>query len=288
MNRNRMLLLGFFSLLFSSVVTYYAYRLLSRQRVPVTEQMKILVATEKLSLGNRVTDAQVRLTDWPKSHLPEGYFTDASGAVGRAVLETMLPNEPVLDSELAPREAGAGLAAVIPEGMRAMPVRVNDVTGVSGFVVPGTHVDVLVIGSPEPGGPVTSKIFMENVEVLAANQNLERDANGKPQTSQTVTLLVTPRDAQRLALAGDSRIQLVLRNPSDLAEQRPAGVQVGSLYGTVPKAAAPAPVITSKPKERTQVIRYTPPPGTELPARSITVEVIHGTKRESTTFLLKK
>ena len=293
MNRTRMLVFAFFALALSGLVAYYAYRMLSNRLAPPAEEtVQVVVAAEKLALGNRLTDQQLRVAEWPKATLPEGHFSDPTLIVGRGVIVPMSPNEPVLESKLASKEAGAGLAAAIPEGMRAVPVRVNDVIGVAGFVVPGSHVDVIIVGSPGTGSPTTSKIFLENVTVLAAGQNVERDANGKPQSSQVVTMLVTPEDAQKLALAGDSRIQLVLRNPIDMAVENPKGVQTPNLYGT--STVGSPPVASPGPRPRPVVVRYAPRPKPENPPavaepviRSVTVEVVKGDKRESATFQMK-
>jgi len=293
MNRTRMLVFAFFALALSGLVTYYAYRMLSNRLSPPTEEtVPIVVATEKLTLGNRLTDAQLRVANWPKANLPDGHFSDSKDIVGRGVIVPMSANEPVLDSKLASKEAGAGLGSAIPEGMRAVAVRVNDVIGVAGFVVPGTHVDIMIIGSPGPNGVMTSKIFLENVQVLAAGQNVERDVNGKPQTSQVVTMLVTPEDAQKLALAGDARIQLALRNPIDMAVENPKGVQTAMLYGT---SSAGTPPDAPKPRARPMVVKYAPKPKPEIAApvnvepvvHTVTVEVIRGDKRETSTFQMK-
>jgi pilus assembly protein CpaB len=293
MNRTRMIVFAFFALALSGLVAYYAYRMLSNRLAPPTEEtVAIVVAAEKLSLGNRLTDTQLRVANWPKANLPEGHFSDPNAIVGRGVIVPMSPNEPVLDSKLASKEAGAGLGSAIPEGMRAVAVRVNDVIGVAGFVVPGTHVDVMIIGSPSPSALTTSKIFLENVQILSAGQNVERDVNGKPQSSQVVTMLVTPEDAQKLALAGDARIQLALRNPIDMAVENPKGVQTAMLYGTSSVATSPE---APRPRPRPMVVRYAPkpkpeaaPPANVEPAvRSVTVEVFRGDKRESTTFQMK-
>ena len=293
MNRTRMIVFAFFALALSGLVAYYAYRMLSNRLAPPTEEtVAIVVAAEKLSLGNRLTETQLRVANWPKANLPEGHFSDANAIVGRGVIVPMSPNEPVLDSKLASKEAGAGLGSAIPEGMRAVAVRVNDVIGVAGFVVPGTHVDVIIIGSPSPSALTTSKIFLENVQILSAGQNVERDVNGKPQSSQVVTMLVTPEDAQKLALAGDARIQLALRNPIDMAVENPKGVQTAMLYGTSSVASPP-----DAPRQRVRptVVKYVPKPKPEVvptvnvePAvRTVTVEVIRGDKRETSTFQMK-
>jgi len=289
-----MLVFAFFALALSGLVAYYAYRMLSNRLSPPTEEtVQIVVATEKLTLGNRLTDAQLRVANWPKANLPDGHFSDPKEIVGRGVIVPMSANEPVLDSKLASKEAGAGLGSAIPEGMRAVAVRVNDVIGVAGFVVPGTHVDIMIIGSPGPNGVITSKIFLENVQVLAAGQNVERDVNGKPQTSQVVTMLVTPEDAQKLALAGDARIQLALRNPIDMAVENPKGVQTAMLYGT---SSAGTPPEAPRPRARPMVVKYAPKPKPEIAApvvsvepavRTVTVEVIRGDKRETSTFQMK-
>ena len=293
MNRTRMIVFALFALALSGLVTYYAYRMLSNRLSPPTEEtVAIVVASEKLTLGNRLTDAQLRVVNWPKANLPDGHFSDPKDIVGRGVIVPMSANEPVLDSKLASKEAGAGLGSAIPEGMRAVAVRVNDVIGVAGFVVPGTHVDIMIIGSPGANGVITSKIFLENVQVLAAGQNVERDVNGKPQTSQVVTMLVTPEDAQKLALAGDARIQLALRNPIDMAVENPKGVQTAMLYGT---SSAGTPPDAPKPRARPMVVKYAPKPKPEIAApvnvepvvHTVTVEVIRGDKRETSTFQMK-
>ncbi|MFY9570664.1 MAG: Flp pilus assembly protein CpaB, partial [Blastocatellia bacterium] len=204
--KNRMLILAVLALALSGAVAYYAYRILKNRLSPSDETVQIVVALEKLSLGARITEQQLRLTPWPKATPLEGSFITPSEVVGRGVIVPMSPNEPVLESKLAPREAGAGLTTAIPEGMRAVSVRVNEVIGVAGFVTPGTRVDVIAIGSLSGDGQdQRSKVFLENVQVLAAGQNVQRDANGQPQQNvQVVTLLVSPEDSQKLALASAS------------------------------------------------------------------------------------
>ena len=293
MNRTRMIVFAFFALALSGLVAYYAYKMLSNRLAPPTEEtVAIVVASQKLNLGERITEQNVKVANWPAASLPEGRFTDPKDVVGRGVVLPVSANEPILDSKLAAKEAGAGLGSAIPEGMRAVAVRVNDVIGVAGFVVPGTHVDVMVIGTPGTNGQMTSKIFLENVVVIASGQNVERDQNGKPQSSQVVTMLVTPEDAQKLALAGDGRIQLALRNPIDMAVENPKGVQTAALYGT---SSVGTPPDAPRPKPKPTVVKYAPKPkpdvappvNVEPTVRSVTVEVIKGDKRETSTFQMK-
>ena len=230
-----------------------------------------------MPVGTRLTEADVRLVAWPANVAVEGGHTSIPDVVGRAVITSVVSNEPLLESKMAPRQAGAGLTAAIPEGMRAVAVRVNDVVGVAGFVLPGTRVDVILTGSPdERGGTDTAKVILENVQVLTAGAKTETDSQGTPQNVTVVTLLVAPQDAQKLALAAtDGRIQLALRNPMDVAREDPVAVMRASLY------RQPTPEAT--PRAVTPVRRIAPPAPTPAPA-PLKVEVFHGTKHETVVF----
>lgn len=291
MNRNRMLVLGFFALMLSILVTYFVYRAVQSRLQPPEPMAQLVVATQKLSLGMRLTEESVRLASWPKGMTFEGSFTDPKEVIGRGVIVSILPNEPILDSKLAPREGGAGLTSVIPDGMRAVSLKVDDVIGVAGFVLPGTHVDVIMTGAPKPGEDVTSKTILENTQVLAAGQNVQQDAEGKPQTVQVVTLLVSPEQAQDLALAVvGERIQLALRNPLDSEHKEPAAVKRASLFGRGEKASSVAPEKPAarprapKPKPEVPVVTLPPPPP---PPRQLNVELFQGKNKETVTFTEK-
>jgi pilus assembly protein CpaB len=200
-------------------------------------------------------------------------FTSIDQCANRALITPVAANEMVLDAKLAPKEAGAGLPAVIPEGMRAMSVAVNDVIGVAGFVTPGTKVDVLVTGKlagPSRGEEDTiTRTILENISVLAAGQKIEQDREGKPQNVPVVTLLVTPDDAARLTMAStEGKIQLSLRNTVDTRLLMPASVLQDSLFS----GGAPAP-------KRPTAAKYVPPPPSPY-----VVEVITGNKRENKSF----
>ena len=156
-----------------------------------------------------------------------------------------MANEPILDSKLAPREAGAGLSATIPEGMRAVSVAVNDVIGVAGFVGPGTSVDVLVTGTipgaSQSGAQYVTRTILENIRVLAAGQKVEQDVDGKPQTVPVVTLLVSPQDAATLTMAStEGKIQLALRNTIDVNSPAPAAGAAGGSFFPGRRAAEDA------------------------------------------------
>ncbi|MGA2264133.1 MAG: Flp pilus assembly protein CpaB [Acidobacteriota bacterium] len=289
MNRNRMLILGVFALMLSALVTYFVYQSVQRRLQPPEPTTQIVVASQRLALGMRLTEGNVRLASWPKSMTLEGTFTDPKDVVGRGVIVGILTNEPILDSKLAPKEGGAGLTSVIPDGKRAVSLKVDDVIGVAGFVLPGTHVDVIMTGAPKSGDDVTSKTILENAQVLAAGQNVQQDANGKPQTVQVVTLLVSPEQAQDLALAAvGEHIQLALRNPLDSEQKEPAAVKRTSLFDrggkalpAAPEKPAARPRAPAKPKPEVPVVA---PPVAPPPPRVLAVELFQGKAKETVTF----
>jgi pilus assembly protein CpaB len=258
----------------------YVYKQVQRAGTAKPMQMaQIVVATERLPLGARLQPHQLRLLAWPQDDPLPGSFTRIEDCTNRALITPLVENEPVLESNLAPKEAGAGLPAVIPEGMRALSVRVDDVVGVAGFVIPGTMVDVLVTGDlgGSGGGDSVTRTILEDVRVLAAGQKIEQDKDGKPQTVSVVTLLVDPEQADRLTMAStEARIHLALRNTVDTKQVNPPPVFRAALFGGAPRVAA-----EPKPSSR----RRTPaPPSIVPPAPPYTVEVIKGEKRETHTF----
>lgn len=273
-----MLVLALFSLTLSAVIALLAYRFL-QTRVS-SEMAAVVVSTQRLSLGTRLAPEHLQVVSWPRSSLLEGAFSDPKELVGRGVVVPLSPREPVLESKLAPREAGAGLTSAIPEGMRAVAVKVDPVTGVGGFVLPGTHVDVIVTGSPdERGGKDTSKMILENVRVVTAGTSLQ-DEDGKPRDVPVVTLLVSPAESQKLALASaDGKIQLALRNPLDQRQENPEAVKKEALYrGPSALVEAPPPAEGgARPRARKVVPAATPAP-------VLTVEVIQGQKRDRLAF----
>ena len=282
MNRNRLIV----GVLVAAVVAFLASTFVYRQFQQVAtarpaSTQQIVVASEALPVGTRLTTANVKLIGWPSSAPMAGQLTNVADAVDRAVITNVSPNEPILEAKLAPRSAGAGLPATIPEGMRAVSVAVNDVVGVAGFVTPGTSVDVLVTGQI-PGANQNSstenitRTILENVRVLAAGQKIEQDRDGKPQTVPVVTLLVMPEDAARLTMAStEGKIQLALRNTIDAGTANPDPVLQAVLFG----GAAPPP----PPKTETATVRRAPPKVVVAPS-PYTVEVIIGDKRETKSF----
>jgi pilus assembly protein CpaB len=294
MNRTRMLMLASVALVLSVIVTFLTYRLLRQRLQPPDEMTTIVVATQRLALGQRLATEDVRVAPWPKSALIPGSSADPSVFVGRGVIQPIEANEPILETKLAPKDAGAGLTTTIPEGMRAVSIRVNDVIGVAGFVVPGSHVDVILSGSPAQGGANdVAKIILENVQVLAAGQNIDQDINGKPQTVQVVTLLVTPEDSQKMALAShEGSLQLALRNPLDKDTPNPPLMQRAALYtGGVAAVPIPtAPTTPPEPRVRRVVVAAPPPPPPPPPPpapveqKKLQVQLIQGNASQTLTF----
>jgi pilus assembly protein CpaB len=291
MNRSRMLTLACCALVLSAALTFAVYGVLRNSLLPQNDTVQVVTAAEPLAIGTRLTPEHLRLVSWPKAAPLAGSFTSTTSLSGRGVIVSMQPNEPVTESKLAPVEAGSGLTTAIPDGMRAVAVKVNDVIGVAGFVLPGTRVDVILSGSSEQGSEVnTAKVILENVQVLAAGQSLEQNTDGKPQNVQVITLLVTPDEAQRIALAsGDGRIQLALRNPLDFARTDPPALKKSVLYnGPAPLAPAPPPAsgVPAKRLVRREPPAAAPPPPPPVP-RVVAVELIQGTTQKTTTFEIK-
>lgn len=280
MNRKRLLLIGIASLVLAGFVTLAASRKL--RQVGTSNQLAftpVVVAAADLALGSRIAPADLRVANYPESYVPEGAFHGIADVVGRGVIVPIRKNEVVLASKLASAKAGAGLPSLIPDGKRALSVQVNEVISVAGFVVPGTHVDVLLTGRPMMQGAqdMMTTTVLENVEVLAAGQEWHKNPEGgKPQAVAVITLLVTPEEAQKLTLAGsEGRIQLALRNPLDSDQERPKAVKSASLYHMEP---APEIAMATRPRSTAR-----PPLMVQAPAVYV-VELIKGDKRDSVKF----
>jgi len=296
-----MLLLAAVAFIIAIGVTAFTYQALSNRLKPVDDTTQIVVAALPVQVGAKLTEADVRLAPWPKAVPIDGSYTLVTEVIGRGVLVPMVPNEPILSTKLAAAGSGAGLMSTIPDGMRAVSVKVNDVIGVAGFVVPGSRVDLILSGSPNASGNVEmSKVILENIQVLAAGQNVANDDNGKPLNVQVVTLLVTPEQSETLALASvDGRIQLALRNPLDLEHTKPNAVRREHLFfggSAPPPVAAPPP----KPATTRPVTRVAPPPPppveppkpvpvpVAIPPAKREIQVISGNKMEKVMFEGKK
>ena len=219
-------------------LAYGTYNFMQNQPVQTvqTATQPVVVAAADLQIGSEVKKEDVAVVDFPAGKAPQGSFAKVSDVIGRGLIVPVVTHEPILSAKLASKEAGAGLPPVIPEGMRAVSVRVNEVVGVAGYVLPGTRVDVVATASPtNERADTTSKLILSNVQVLTAGTRMEQDQEqGKPMQVTVVTLLVTPEQAERLALAStEGKIQLALRNPLDQGAPATPGIKTAALVGTV-------------------------------------------------------
>lgn len=269
-----------FALLVSGAASFGLYRVIrSQMPAKAPESAKIFVAAHNLESGVMIKEADLALADWPGA-VPPSAMKVKEDIVGRGVVTTIYEREPFVETRLAAKGAGAGFAASIPEGMRAVAVHVNDVVSVAGFAVPGMRVDILIAGTPPPNGSGTSKgtvvkTLLQNIQVLSAGQNFQKDAEGKPISVGVVNLLCTPEQAEILSLASnETRIQLVLRNPIDQKDTVTSGVAIGQLFGEKPARVVAAP----RPAPRVEPVHPPPPPPPAV------LEIISGTRRVQATF----
>jgi pilus assembly protein CpaB len=233
----------------------------------------VVVAASDLPMGAELTADDVKVIEWPASSVPAEAISDPKEAVGRGLVMNVVQYEPILPLKLASKEAGAGLPPVIPPGLRAVSVRVNEVIGVAGYVVPGTRVDVLTTINPgQQQTTMTSKVILTDVQVLAAGTKLDNTADkDKPVPVSVVTLLVNPDEAERLTLAAsEGKIQLALRNPLDRSAPATRGVRPAVLLGS-----EPATRVVPSPRAAATVARALP----SAEAPQATVEIIRGDKR---------
>jgi pilus assembly protein CpaB len=267
----------------ASLGVYAAVRSIPVREVEVAHTF-VAVAARNLPTGSRITADDIRLVAWPAKNPVSGTFSELKPIVDRGLVAAVGENEPVTEAKLAPLGSGAGLPPSIPPGMRAMSVKVDEVIGVAGFVVPGTRVDLVVTlrGSGQAEDSM-SRTVASNVLVLTAGTKFDQEQakDGKPQPSTVVTLAVSPSDAERVALASsEGKISLALRNPLDVAPTETAGVHVGALrLGT---ESTPKP---ERAKAQTTTARRpmaVVPPAAAAPVptpRIYTVEAIRAAKR---------
>lgn len=264
----------------AALCSFLVFRVVSHRiaGAPLSRTQRVVAASQNIKLGSILKDSDLTTIEIAGT-LPQGVLLKPQDAIGRGVLADLYAGEPILSSRLAAPGAGGGLAATIPTGLRASAVKVDEIIGVAGFATPGMRVDVLASGIPPgvtngPGGTGTvTKTLLQNIEVLSAGTDIQRDAEGKPQQVQVVNLLVDPEQAELLSLAGnEAKIQLVLRNPLDTALAKPAETSMTQLFAD---PNAPPPLVRRTPSGRP--IR---PPAPKL----YLVQVINGSKESDTKF----
>ncbi len=264
MDRRFLTVLGV-SLVFALVVSSVFYQMTARssgtKKAEATDQKDVVVATRPLGVGWMIKPADVKIEKVPSDAFPKNGFSKVEDVLDRPVISNVLLDEPILEGRLAAKGSGLGLAPTIPVGMRAVTVRVNDVAGVAGFVLPGMKVDVLVTGHPPNGDGTMTTTCLQNMLVLSAGQTMTPDSRGQTIQAPTVTLLVDPEQAETLTLANsEGRIQLVLRNSSDQTIEKTSGRFVSELYGSQRKPVPTKPEAAPRPKRVVEVVAKAPPP----------------------------
>jgi pilus assembly protein CpaB len=274
MNRTRLLMIGALALALGLFVSLFVYKNLQGRSASSNEPgSDVIVALDDIQVGARIEEHDVRTVKYPASALPAGTYGKRSQVLGRGVILPIAKGEFILPSKLAPENAGSGLPSLIPPGMRAVSVRVNEVVSVAGFVGPGTRVDILLTGTPNGSAEPQTTTVLQNVAVIASGHTLERNAAGEAQNTPVITLLVSPDDAERLTLASsEGHIQLSLRNPLDTRQDDVAAANARGLYkgGTPP--AVPPPVHVRPVKQ----VKAAPPPSSPS---VFSVEVYKGDKK---------
>jgi len=233
----------------------------------------VILSARALAVGSVLTERDLKVVSWPGEAVPSGYIRSVKDAVGRGVITPVAENEPLLEAKVSTKDAGGGLPIIIRDGMRAVSVRVDEVIGVAGFVLPGTRVDVMLTLDKGPNRTqAITKVLLQNVQTLAAGQSVTRDKEGKAQTVTVITLLVSPDDGELLALAAkEGRLQLALRNTLDTLTVSTSGARADKL------SPSGAPSSPNRP-QRNRVAAPTPR------ANPTVVEGYRGGERTLTTF----
>jgi len=286
------------ALLFGLLAAFSVSRYLSSAQAYTKSLNGVAVAKVAIPVGTKIVADHVMVVQFPKESTPDGSFDNAEKLVGRVAVTNIAPREPVTEARLAPEGTAGGLSAVIPEGYRAMTVKVDDVVGISGFIMPGTLVDVVVVIIPSNStgmqDPI-SKIVLQNIKVLANGQNIDQPEDQREANSvKAVTLLVTPEQAEKLALAStEGKLQLVMRNSTDQGDEQTTGINKQRLLSG--DAAIPAPEPGSLKSEQPQQpkprrVRAHPvvnpaPAASQSPEKPrSSVEMIEGAKKRSVDF----
>jgi pilus assembly protein CpaB len=286
------------ALLFGLLAAVSVSRYLSSAQAYSKGLSQVAVAKVAIPLGTKIIAEQIMMVQFPKESTPDGTFASAEKLVGRVAITNIAARDTITEARLAPMGTAGGLSAVIPEGYRAMTVKVDDVVGISGFIMPGTLVDIVVVIVPAENtgqrDPI-SKIVLQNIKVLANGQNIDKPEDQREANSvKAVTLQVTPEQAEKLALAAsEGKLQLVMRNSTDQGDEETKGVNKRDLLngdGAVP-VPEPGSLKSERPPESKPVRRARAHTGVKAAPVSQTpekprssVEMIEGAKKRSVDF----
>src|SRR5215204_6626468 len=287
------------ALIFGVLAAVSVSKYLSSAQAYTKNLNKVAVAKVAIPIGSKIIAEQIMVVQFPKESTPDGAFDTPEKLAGRVAVVNIAAREPITEARLAPEGTAAGLSAVIPEGYRAMTVKVDDAAGISGFIMPGTLVDVVVTIDPREGSGMQdpiSKIVLQNIRVLANGQNIDKPENEREANSvKAVTLQVTPEQAEKLALASsEGKLQLVMRNQIDQGDQQTKGVNKRNLLSgdTATPAPEPGSLKSEQPKSTVRPVRRSAPApkpvAAAAPAPQATprasVEMIEGAKKRSVEF----
>ena len=306
MRNKRFLIVMVGALVFGLLAAFSVSRYLSSAQAN-NNVTKIAVAKVDIPMGTKIIPEQVGEVEFPSNSIPDGAFESADKLVGRVTVVQIAARETITDAKLAPEGTDGGLTAIIPEGYRAMTVKVDDASGVSGFIQPGALVDVVVVIDPKENSinqdPI-SKVVLQNIKVLANAQNMDKPKNEREATTvKAVTLQVTPEQAEKLALAAnEGKLQLIMRNSIDQTDTQTTGINKRSLLtgehaNPVPdpgslKSEQPEPKATTAPAPRRTRVMVDPvpvvapavaAPQTPPPPRN-SIEMIEAGKKHNVDF----
>jgi len=299
MRNKRFFLVLVGALIFGVLAAVSVSRYLSSAQAYTKNLNKIAVAKVPIPIGSKIIPEQLMVVQFPKESTPDGAFESPEKLAGRVAVMNIAAREPITESRLAPEGTAAGLSAIIPEGYRAMTVKVDDAAGISGFIMPGALVDVVVVIDPREGSGMQdpiSKIVLQNIKVLANGQNIDKPKDEREANSvKAVTLQVTPEQAEKLALASsEGKLQLVMRSQIDQGDQQTPGVNKRGLLSGEKATLAPEPgsLKSEQPKSEAKPVRRVSaapkPVQTAAPAPQPTprtqVEMIEGAKKRNVEF----
>ena len=268
-----------------------AYLTGQEKQVALSGTTKVAVAAVPMAYGTDITPDKVKFVDYPTASIPPGSFSDTAQLLPegkqRFALMTIAVNEPVLASKISGAGQGASISSLLAPGMRAATVRIDDVSGVAGFVQPNDSVDVLITRQPVNENVKFTDVLLQNVRVIAIDQEA-KNSDGTPKLARTATFEVTPLDAQKLALAQQAgSLSLVLRKPGEANNPVVETISMNDLrYNMYGGARYPAPAsvgnygaalteaVTPKPAPVRRAASPKPGPAPEKPK----VEVYRGTQ----------
>jgi len=283
-------IIGIVAVAIAAVASYALYNYLKGQEEKVATAVattKVVVASQDISTGTTINTSQVKTADWPKANVPQGAFVSTDQVAGRIAVDRFVPGDIIVEAKLVPKEGQTGvLTYKIPEGHRAMTVAVDQVAGVAGFITPGNKVDVVLTTSPPGASQQISKIVLQNVPILATGQIVsEQQKDGKPVIVPTVTVDVTPEDAEKLAIAStQGRLQLVLRRAGDAEVAKTVGETVSKVMtgATVVAKAEKTPSTKAKVAKKAKEVEA------EKPAEVTHVEILRGSQKTTESFKSEK